>query len=127
MIYSESESEPDFGFAINLVSDFDSASECDSELDSSVYESMNLVQRLWIYTSLFFLLCIYTLLNKPADNLFIHFHNRIKSYASNTSIMHIFFWHSITLNVCLNFVVKFSHLNFYVWFIKNRHAMKFNV
>ena len=46
MIYSESESEPDFSFAINLVSDFDSASECDSELDSSVYESMNLVQRL---------------------------------------------------------------------------------
>ena len=46
MIYSESESEPDFSFAINLVSDFDSASESDSELDSSVHESMNLIQRL---------------------------------------------------------------------------------
>ena len=33
MIYSES--EPDFSFAINLVSDFDSASESDSESDSS--------------------------------------------------------------------------------------------
>ena len=72
MIYSESESEPDFSFAINLVSDFDSASESDSESDSSP-AFMNL-------DIFFVLLCIYTLLNKPADNFFIHFHNRIKSY-----------------------------------------------
>ena len=37
MIYSESELEPDFSFAINSVSDFDSASESDlkSDPDSS--------------------------------------------------------------------------------------------
>ena len=35
MIYSELESEPDFSFAINSVSDFDSASESDSKSDSS--------------------------------------------------------------------------------------------
>ena len=34
MIYSESESELDFSFAINSVSGFDSASESDSEYDS---------------------------------------------------------------------------------------------
>ena len=34
MTYSESESESDFSFAINLVSDFDSASECYSKSDS---------------------------------------------------------------------------------------------
>ena len=34
MIYSKSESEPDFSFAINSVSDFDSASESDCESDS---------------------------------------------------------------------------------------------
>ena len=34
MTYSESESESDFSFAINLVSDFDSASECYSRSDS---------------------------------------------------------------------------------------------
>ena len=39
MIYLESESEPDFSFAINLASDFDS--ESDSESDSSL-EFMNL-------------------------------------------------------------------------------------
>ena len=36
MIYSESESELDFRFAINLVSDFDSAFESASEPDSSL-------------------------------------------------------------------------------------------
>ena len=34
MIYSKSELEQDFSFAINSVSDFDSASESDSESDS---------------------------------------------------------------------------------------------
>ena len=36
LIYSESESELDSNFAINTVSDFDSASESDSEFDSSL-------------------------------------------------------------------------------------------
>ena len=35
MIYSESESELDFSFVINPVSDFDSACESDSESNSS--------------------------------------------------------------------------------------------
>ena len=38
-----------------------------------------------------FLPYIYTLLNKLADDFFIKIHNRINSYASNASIMHIFF------------------------------------
>ena len=36
MIYSESESEPDFSCAIDLVSAFDSASKSDSESNSSL-------------------------------------------------------------------------------------------
>ena len=36
MIYSESESELDFSFAINSVSDFDSASKFDPESDFSL-------------------------------------------------------------------------------------------
>ena len=36
MIYLESESEPDFSFAINSVTDFNSVSESDSESDSSL-------------------------------------------------------------------------------------------
>ena len=45
MIYSESESEPDFSFAINSVSDFDSASESDSKPDcdsSSVFMNLDI-------------------------------------------------------------------------------------
>ena len=60
MIYSESVSEPDYSFAINSVSDFDSASESDSESDSSS-ALMNL-------DICIFLFCIYILLNKPADS-----------------------------------------------------------
>ena len=40
MIYSESESEPDFSFAINLVSSFDSAYQSDSESDSESDSSL---------------------------------------------------------------------------------------
>ena len=36
LIYSESESELDFSFAINLISDFDSVSESDFESESSL-------------------------------------------------------------------------------------------
>ena len=58
---SYSESELDSNFAINSVSDFDSASESGSESESSfsVYESWHLH---------FFLLYICILLNKLADN-----------------------------------------------------------
>ena len=60
MIYSESASEPDYSFAINSVSDFDSASESDTESDSSS-ALMNL-------DICIFLFCVYILPNKPADS-----------------------------------------------------------
>ena len=62
---SYSESELDSNFAINSVSDFDSASESDSESDSSL-AFMNL-------DICIFLLYICTLLNKPADNFSFQF------------------------------------------------------
>ena len=49
-IYSESESELDSSFAINSVSDFESASESDFEYDSSV-AFMNL--DIWIFFTLY--------------------------------------------------------------------------
>ena len=85
---SYSELELDSNFAINSVSDFDSGSESDPESDSSL-AFMNLD----ICISLF---CICTLLNKRTNSSFIHPHNRINSYASNASIMHILFWHFIS-------------------------------
>ena len=109
MTYSESES--DLSFAINSVPDFDSASESNSESDSksesrfqfSVYESIHL------YFSLFYI-CIR--LNNPADGFFIHSHNRINSYASNASIMHISFWYIIIQKVCFYYTIKFSYFSF---------------
>ena len=65
MIYSESEPEPDFSFAINSVSDFDSAFESDSESDSS--------SALINLDILFSLLYICIFLNKAADNCFYPF------------------------------------------------------
>ena len=47
-----------------------------------------------------FLPYIYTLLSKHVDGFFINSHNRINIYASNASVMHIFFWHFITQKVC---------------------------
>ena len=119
MIYSEFES--DFNFPINSASDFDSTSESgpQSESDfSSVLKNLDI--------------CIFshhscTILNKLADGFFINSHNRINSYASSASIMHIFFWHFITKKVCFDFAVKFSYVSFYACFIINRFAMKFNV
>ena len=60
---SYSESELDSNFAINSVSDFDSASESDSECSSAF---MNL-------DIFIFLFNICTLLNKPADSFFYPF------------------------------------------------------
>ena len=59
-----SESESDFRFAINLVLDFDSASEYNSESDSdftSVFMNLDIL----------FYICIR--LNKPADGFFYPF------------------------------------------------------
>ena len=50
MIYLESESEPDFSFAINSVTDFNSVSESDSESDSSL-GLINL--DIWIFFTLY--------------------------------------------------------------------------
>ena len=90
---SYSESGPNSNFAINLASNFDpvfseSKSESESESDfTSVFMNLD------IYIFLFY---IYTLLNKLADDLFIISDNGINSYASNSSIRHIFFWYIIT-------------------------------
>ena len=86
---SYSESRPDSNFAINLASNFYPVfSESKSESDfTSVFMNLD------IYIFLFY---IYTLLNKLADDLFIISDNGINSYASNSSIRHIFFWYIIT-------------------------------
>ena len=82
---THSESELDFSFAINSVSDLDSASESGSN-SASIF--------------VFFLFHICISLNKPVDGYFPHSHDRVNSYASNASIMHIFFWRIITPKVC---------------------------
>ena len=125
MTYSESESEWDFSFAINLVSDFDSASECYSKSDSESDFSLALMN---LDICIFFILYLrYVLHMASADGFFIHSHNRIKSYASNAIMMHIFFWCIITQNVCFYHSVKLSYFSFQAFFIRNRFAMKFNV
>ena len=82
MFYSESES--DFSnFVINSLSSKSKSESDDSESDfNSVFINFDICV---------FLPYIYTLLNKLADDFFIKIHNRINSYASNVSIMHIFF------------------------------------
>ena len=109
---SHSESEPDFfNFAINLASDFDSTSESKSKSKSqSRSDSESDFNSILVFV--FSLLYIYTLLNKLEDDFFINIHNRINSYASNSSIMHIFFWHIITQNVCFYYTIKFSYFSF---------------
>ena len=80
MTYSESES--DFSFAINSALDLDSASESESR-------------------HLYFLYPIFAFFKINLRMVFfISSHNRINSYASNSSIMHIFVLHSITQKVC---------------------------
>ena len=88
MFYSES--EPDFSnFAINSLSNFDPTfSESKSESDDSESDFNSVFINFDICV---FLPYIYTLLNKLADDFFIKIHNRINSYASNASIMYIFF------------------------------------
>ena len=81
MFYSESES--DFSnFVINSLSSKSKSESDDSESDfNSVFINFDICV---------FLPYIYTLLNKLADDFLIKIHNRINSYASNASIMHIF-------------------------------------
>ena len=88
MFYSES--EPDFSnFVINSLSTFAPIfSESKSESDDSESDFNSVFINFDICV---FLPYIYTLLNKLADDFFIKIHNRINSYASNASIMHIFF------------------------------------
>ena len=101
------ESGPDSNFAINSALNFDSSSESNSESGSdfsSVFINLD--------TCVFFSPYIYILLSKLADDFFINSHNRINSYASNASIMHIFFWHIITEKVCFYHTIKFSYFSF---------------
>ena len=53
------------------------------------------------------------------------FHNKTNSYAGCTSVMNTFPWYFITQKFCFNHTIKFSYFSFYVFFIINRHAMKF--
>ena len=62
--------------------------------------------------TVFFLSYIYTLRNKLVDDFFIYSQHRINSYASNASIMYIFFWYTITQKVCFYYIIKFSHFSF---------------
>ena len=82
MFYSESET--DFSnLVINSLLSKSKSESNDSESDfNSVFINFDICV---------FLPYIYTLLNKLADDFFIKIHNRINSYASNASIMHIFF------------------------------------
>ena len=87
---SYSESEPDFSnFAINSLSTFAPIfSESKSESDDSESDFNSVFINLDICI---FCPYIYTLLNKLADDFLMKIHNRINSYTSNASIMHIFF------------------------------------
>ena len=105
---SYSESGPDSNLAINSASNFayssSSFSESESESDfSSVFINLDIC---------IFLFYVCILLNKLADSFVIHSYNRINSYASNASIIHIFFWHIITQNVCSYHTIKFSYFSF---------------
>ena len=71
-----------------------------------------LIQCLWILIFVFFSPYIYSRLNKLAHDFFIYSQNRIYSYASNASIMYIFFYHIITQKVCFYHTIKFSYFSF---------------
>ena len=110
MFYSESLSEPDFNFAINSASKFAPAfSESKSKSDESESDFSSVFMNLEICIFIFY---IYTLLNKIADDFYINCHNRINSYASSASIMHVFFRHIITQKVCFYCIIKFSYFSF---------------
>ena len=84
-IYSKLESESESDFVINSLS---SKSKSKSESDDS---ESNFNSVFINFDICVFLPYIYTLLNKLADDFFIKIHTRINSYASNASIMHMFF------------------------------------
>ena len=84
MFYSESES--DFSnFVINSLSP-KSKSKPESDDSESDFNSVFINFGICV-----FLPYIFTLLNKLVGDFFIKIHNRINSYASNASIMHISF------------------------------------
>ena len=119
IIYSESLSEPDFNCAINyhqISSFFKSKSESESDF-SLAFTNLHIC---------IFSPYIYTLVNKFADGFFINSHNRINTYASNASIIHILFWHIITQKVWLYHTIKFSYFSFQAFLLESRLAMKFN-
>ena len=121
MTYQESES--DFSFAINSVSDFDSAFESDSDSKSESDFSSVLLN---LDICIFFTLYLHPI-NKPADGFFfIYSHDRINSYTSNASIMHIFIWHITIQKVCFYHTIKFSYFSFQVFLIVIRFPTKFN-
>ena len=85
MFYSESGSD----FSNYVINSLSSKSKSKSESDDS---ESDFNPALINFDICVFLPYIYTLLNKLEDDFFIiKIHNRIISYASNVSIMHIFF------------------------------------
>ena len=88
---SYSESGPDSNFSINSASNFDYSSKSNSESESdfsSVFMNLDIC--------IFFILYLHSSKQTCRWFFFIYSHNRINSYVSNASIMHIFFWHIIT-------------------------------
>ena len=86
MPYSESESDSNsLSVFVSIFSKSESKSDSESDFNS-VFMNLDIC---------IFLPYIYTLLNKLVDDFFIYCQNRINSYASNASIMHIFFWRII--------------------------------
>ena len=81
---SYSESGPDSNFAINSESNFYSSSESNSESD------FNLVF-INLEICIFFTLYLHSSEKTCRWFFFIYLNNRINSYASNASVMQIFF------------------------------------
>ena len=96
-------SEPDFlNFVINSLSSKSVSDDSESDF-SPVFMNLDICV---------FLPYIYNLLNKLADDFFINSHNRINSYTSIASIMHISFWHIIIQKVCFYYTIKLSYFSF---------------
>ena len=104
---SYSESEPGFSNLLSTLAPIFSGSKSESDDSESHFNSVLISLDICIFLSY-----IYTLLNKLVDGFFIYSKKRINSYASNASIMHIFFWHIITQKVCFYHTIKFSYFSF---------------
>ena len=87
---SYSESEPGSNSLSIFTSIFSkSESKSESKCDfNSIFINLGIC--------VFFILCLHSFKKNLWMIFFIHSQNRINSYASNASIVHIFFWHIFT-------------------------------